>query len=60
MTALSIRLSPECATVECETCGDSTSVPIEDHGALITEMRSFLQTHGRCTGPQELMAERRP
>jgi RNase P subunit RPR2 len=48
MSAVSIRLSTELATVECEGCGHSTRVPTSDRRQLLTELRGFLQSHGRC------------
>jgi hypothetical protein len=62
MSAVSIRLSTDLATVECEGCGHSTCVPTRDRSHLLTELRGFLQSHGRCrrvmTG--EVRAGRRP
>jgi hypothetical protein len=50
MTAVSIRLTSEVATVECEQCGGSESVATTDRSLLLTEVREFLHAHELCLG----------
>ncbi|MCU1591899.1 MAG: hypothetical protein JWP11_3155 [Frankiales bacterium] len=60
MSAVSIRMSDDATTVLCEHCGGSESLPRDDKGALVQEVRGFLQAHGVCQDRGELSAGRMP
>jgi transcription elongation factor Elf1 len=48
MTAITVRLTVECATVSCDACGHSLSQQTADRAQLIACMRDFLDEHAQC------------
>lgn len=48
LSPISIRLSCDVATVECETCRGTVAVATEDRDLLVARVRAFLQKHGCC------------
>lgn len=48
LSPISIRLSSEVATVECETCGAMQDIATADRDGLVLDVRAFLRLHGVC------------
>lgn len=49
MSAVTIQLASDTASVQCDRCGGCTAVATTDRSVLLTEVRRFLRAHHECT-----------